>query len=105
MERPKIIKLNQINKKANYAKKQLYKQTYNTGIVLDEENQILLSYDLLSNSKIDASTEGILKELNEEIADEVSIMVPDTPFLFVSRSSLLSSNGFYMLRVLPILLV
>jgi len=53
--------------KNNYVNK-----THKTGIVLDEDNKLLLSYDLLSNGEIDTHTEGILKELNKDIADETS---------------------------------
>lgn len=45
---------------------------HNIGIVLDEDNKLLLSYDLLSNGEINAHTEGILKELDIDIANEVN---------------------------------
>lgn len=53
--------------KNNYINK-----THKIGIVLDEDNKLLLSYDLLSNGEINTRTEGILKELDRDIADEVN---------------------------------
>lgn len=44
---------------------------YNLAIKQDEDNKILLSYEL-ENEKIDENTEGILKELDEEIGNEVA---------------------------------
>ena len=43
-------------------------EKYNLAIKKDEENKLLLEYDL-RNNEIQEHTEGILKEVNQEIAD------------------------------------
>ena len=43
-------------------------EKYNLAIKKDEENKLLLAYDL-RNNEIQEHTEGILKEVNQEIAD------------------------------------
>lgn len=43
-------------------------EKYNLAIKKDEENKLLFAYDL-RNNEIQEHTEGILKEVNQEIAD------------------------------------
>jgi hypothetical protein len=43
-------------------------EKYNMEVVKDEENKIFLSYDI-EDGKMQIHTEGILKEINQEIAD------------------------------------
>lgn len=45
-------------------------EKYNLAIKKDEENKQLLAYDL-RNNEIQEHTEGILKEVNQEIADSI----------------------------------
>lgn len=45
-------------------------EKYNLAIKKDEENKQLLVYDL-RNNEIQEHTEGILKEVNQEIADSI----------------------------------
>lgn len=49
-------------------KNTLIVKNYNLAVVKDDDNMLLLSYDL-KDDEIQQHTEGILKEVNQEIAD------------------------------------
>lgn len=57
------------NQLRNVMQKTILKiKQYNMAIIKDEDNKILLSYNLKDN-EVQRHTEGILKEVNQEIAD------------------------------------
>lgn len=48
----------------------IFIEKYSIAIVVDEDSQRLLSYDL-QDGYIDRSSEGILEEVSQDIADEL----------------------------------